>query len=236
MSFFQEMVFKGQDSRVKIATIAGTIAAVGFFAYYTILGSNTSTSDPELAPAVTEEEATKIMNAICDQMKLVAPRLIMAAENIKQQIASQGQQIDDASLMKVFLLPQLEQMIRDTQESIFEKFDVDEDEVEEAVEYYTKRGHEELIAINQNITMLYKQFGGEVDEGEDLAAAGDGGGAAGSGEYTLEMVVGMMQSLTEKMVRSTDEYTGEFISKNGVPSTQAEVERFQLGLMMETQE
>lgn len=228
---FVEQFLSTNDSPAKVATAATMVAAVGTMAYFTFLGFGGSKS--ELAPALTEEETTKIMNSMVDKMRLAAPKLIMAAENIKKQIQAQGQDIDDPTLLKMFLLPQFEQFISDTQDGACDEFDIDEDELEEAVTYYTKRGHEELILINKNIINLYKQFGGVVAEEEDAAVAENGADLA---EFTLDKVIALLNVLTQKMMEVTERYTAAFIEDNGRPSSHADLEQFQLGLMYETQE
>lgn len=230
---FVDQVLGGQSSSAKVATVATMVAAVSAMAYFTFFGFGDN-GKSELAPALSEEETVKIMNSIVDKIKLAVPKLIMAAENIKKQIQAQGQDIDDASLMKMFLLPQFEQFVAETQDGACNEYDVDEDELEEAVSYYAKNGHEQLIAINKQITSIYTQFGGTAADEEDLSA--NAAGSSELAEFTLEKVVALLGVLTEKMIAVTDRYTGNYISENGVPMTQADLERFQLGLMMETQE
>jgi len=174
--------------------------------------------------------------------------LIGAAQNIKQQIAAQGQEIDQPSLMRQFILPHFDSAMKEIQESITEEFDVDIDELEEAVTVYVAEGDEELVDINNAIRKLYRTFGGDLDEDDDVevtkaatatassssssaAAAGGGGGAGGS----LASLVELMAELADQMLQATDDYCGTFIDEHGIPASQPQLEQFQLGLMTVSQ-
>ena len=60
---------------------------------------------------------------------------------------------------------------------VFNEFDVEEHEVEEAATYYRRVGNKELRKINEGIRKVYKMFGAEMDEDEvysdDLKATND---------------------------------------------------------------
>ena len=58
--------------------------------------------------------------------------------------------------------------------SVFNEFDVDENEVEEAVNYYIKAGNKELRKINDGIRKVFKMFGGDIDEEDDEVEEGSG--------------------------------------------------------------
>ena len=51
--------------------------------------------------------------------------------------------------------------------SVFNEFDVDENEVEEAVNYYMNKGNKELKKINDGIRKVFKMFGGDIDEDDE---------------------------------------------------------------------
>ena len=51
--------------------------------------------------------------------------------------------------------------------SVFNEFDVDENEVEEAVNYYINKGNKELKKINDGIRKVFKMFGGDIDEDDE---------------------------------------------------------------------
>jgi len=132
------------------------------------------------------------------------------------------------------------------------------DEVEEAVNTYTKAGDDELSSILKQIRSIFRKFGADVDDDDDEEEEEedkDGGNDdiddnASSNSITksksrvvkrvqkkkksdgdIAQLVELMNELTTQLLASTDDYCGCFIEKNGLPTTKEEFEQFQMGLM-----
>jgi len=200
------------------------LAAVSLAAVCTFGGLGGSNA--KLAPALEEEEATEILTKIFEKVKKMAEKMVGAAENIKQQIQAQGLEMEDSKIMKTYILPHFEQGFKDAQEEVLGEFDVEEYELEDAVNTYTAEGNKTLAEMQERIRLLYKAFGGDMPEAENEAEAGD----LDSKELGLETVLTMLQSLGEHLYQQTDEYCKEFINTHGRP-TADNMALFQEGLV-----
>lgn len=164
------------------------------------------------------------MTKITDKIKVMIPKMLRAAEGIKQQIAQSGQDIDDHTLMKTFILPHVKEQIESFQKAALEEADFDDDELEEAVTYYIKEGNRELSELVDKMKTIYKEFGGDVEvDGVDASEAAQG--------LSVDDVIDLMEGLAAKMSTSSDLYCQQFVDAFGVPSTMQGVEQFQMGLM-----
>lgn len=228
MSFLDTIFNSNQPKVAQTALLATAVVAVGYAAY-SLFGSSSSSN---LAPAITEEEAAKMMGKVLEQVKLHVPRFLRAADSIKQQIAAQGQEIEDAQILKAFILPHLETSIRDITQNVLDEFDYDEDELEEAVNTYVAAGDEELTAISKSLKAIYKQFGGEVGDDSEEAA---GPVSAKAGQMGLPEVLTLLEELAQLMVDNCDSFCQEFVGKFGVPADQGTMEKFQVGLFQATE-
>lgn len=221
------------------AMIISGLALASIAAYLSYAGKGSSNNN--LAPALTEEETREILRSIVDRVKLTVPRLIKYGEGIKQQIAMQGQEIDDKQLYKSLLLPHLETGIRDIEQSILDENDVDNDEFEEAVNVYCAAGDKELINLAATLKKIYSGFGGEIEEEEEDSASGSDGNKAtktkksSKSEVSLEELVEFLQQLSNAVLESTDEYARQFVAANGPPNDILSLQNFQLGLMSITE-
>jgi hypothetical protein len=228
MSFLESLIEKAPKSPAQTALLAAAVLAVGYGAFSLFSGGAGSDN---AAPAITEEEAKKMMRKILEAVKLTAPKMLRAADNIKQQIAAQGQQVEDAQILQHFILPHLETAIREATQGICEEFDFDEDELAEAVEVYTEAGDEELIFIAQQIKVIYQQFGGAVTADEELPATNKNGEAF---SMTLDDCILLLEELSEQMSLQCDTFAEQFVNQFGVPSDPLTIQKFQMGLMQVT--
>lgn len=218
----------------KNAMYLSGLAAVGMIAYYSLTAKSSSRGD--LAPAVTEEEAREVLRAITDRVKLTVPRLMKFGDGIKQQIAMQGQEIDDMQLFKSVLLPHLETGIRDIEQSVLDERGIDNDEFEEAVNVYCAAGDQELLSLAATLKKIYTGFGGEISEdGEEGTAVSEKSKKSSSSEMSLEDLVAYLQLLSDQILQCMDEYAGEFVANYGPPNDVASLQEFQMGLMAITE-
>lgn len=221
-----------QNHQAKLA-VAAVVAVV---ATATLIPKFMSTKkaaafNPNVLPALTEEETLRVMTKILEKLKMQAARMVSAAENIRAQIESQGQQIDDEKLMKHFILPHFETAMVEVQEKVFEEFDVDESEVDDARTYYIHMGNKEIKEAYHKVKTIHKEFGGDVevddDEEEDELDA-DGRPLR---ELSVQDVVGILETLAERMGEVTDNYVEEFINEHGIPNNKTIITAFQEGMM-----
>ncbi|RYH28797.1 hypothetical protein EON65_10860 [archaeon] len=210
---------KSSESPAKAALFGSVVlATASYFAYSFFSPSNTPS---DLAPALTEDEAREMMKAILDRTKTNVPRLLKAAENFKQQIAAQGQEVDDMQLLKALILPHLETGIKEIQEEVLNEFDADDDELEEAVNYYLEQGDEELADLTKSLKVIYKQFGGDLMD-EEIAGP--------SKEFELHEVVELFHELVSKIIEQTETMVKKYVKENGVPTTALQKQDFQTEL------
>lgn len=128
--------------------------------------------------------------------------------------------------MKQYILPHFGSNLKEIQETILAEFDVDEDELEEAVNTYIANGDEELAGITKSIRILHTQFGGDSDIEAPNAAKNSKAAAMGINE-----VVELLEELASQMLQHTDDFCGKFVDEYGVPSNQQQGQEFQLGMM-----
>jgi hypothetical protein len=222
----------------------GLASAAVLAAATVYLAAKGPSADSGLAPALTEEEATAVMTAILDSLKLTATRFLRHVEQMKQQIAAGGQSVPEKELMK-YMLPHFETALKEIENTVYTDKDVEASEVEDAVNTYIAAGHEKLSEICQKIRLIYKEFGGELDGGEESSDMGAGvgssgaagekgtGSSGGSGkDVSLNDVLEILTVLSEKIGGLTEEYVAEFIEQHGLPNGDAELtQRFQMGMM-----
>lgn len=177
-----------------------------------------------MAPALTEEEALAIMTKILEQLKSKATQLIRAAEGIKQKLAQQGQELDDKKLMKAFILPHFESGLQEIETGVLESHDVDPADLQDAVETYIKQGNSKLKEICDRMRLIYREFGGEVDDLEEDTEES-------AVVFTEELLITAVEKLSERMAALTEEYIIEFKAENGIPRSEADLQNFQGGLM-----
>lgn len=217
----EALLKRGQQSPTQTILAVTAVLATAGIAAYSWMGSSAEATD--LAPAVTEEEARKIMRAVYDRVKAMVPRLANAAQGIKQQIMEQGQEITDEQLMQAFILPHFETMLKEQTNEVLEEYDVDEDELEEAVSAYLKDGDDELTVISDALINIYKKFGGTHEDEEDSSKP--------TVDMPLEQLIEFLSELSEDMVESTATFVRGYVEQNGKPSSQHEVLQFQQQLM-----
>lgn len=145
-------------------------------------------------------------------------------------MAAQGQDIDDSQLMKTFILPHVDTALADIQKSVLDEYDFDDDELEQAVDYYVKHGDEELAEITKKIKLIYKEFGGDI--GEEAAPQASKNAAA----LSIDDILDLMTELADRMATDVDNYTKQFVDAFGPPQSTASSEKFQMGMMQIAEE
>jgi hypothetical protein len=155
--------------------------------------------------------------------------MVNAAQNIRQQIQSQGQDMEESRVMQSFILPHFTSGYKEITTQVLHEYDAEEYELEDAVKTYLANGDEKIREMTMKIRKLYQTCGGEVNLDED-----EDGGMTSSSKATLlsfETVIEMLSVLNEIVAAKTDEYIIAFKAKYGVPQDQETADAFQQGLM-----
>jgi hypothetical protein len=181
------------------------------------------------------------MTMILSKLKLSAAKMQGAFENIKQQIAAQGAQMEDMKIKQLYILPHLDSAFQSSQQEILEERDFEEEELEDAVSYYSNKGHAKLNDITFQIKTLYKEFGGDIDEPIDQTNNDSNGNSnlsnsCESRELSLEEVVNLLTLLGDRMNELTSPYCEEYTTSKGIPNTPQKMEEFQMGMMSITEQ
>lgn len=158
------------------------------------------------------------MAMILGKFKLSAAKMQGAIESIKQQIAQQGAQMEDSKIKQLYILPHLELAFQTSQQEILEERDFEEEELKDAVSYYSNKGQGKLSEIVYQIKVLYKEFGGDVDI-SSYQTSNDKLNASNSGEskeLSLEEIVNLLDLLAERVNELTNQYCAAFIKHKGI--------------------
>lgn len=219
----------------KASTVLGATAAAfaAVIGAYVLLSSKKSSSDDDLLPALTPDETEEILGKILEKLKVIALRLHRAMENVRQQFMQQGQRVDEAQLKQHYILPQFMKDFGEMQQSVLGDFEVDESELEEAVQYYSKEGNESIRNLSKQVKLIYVEFGGTMEE---EAASGEEKSGEESETPSLETCLTLLDKLAEKMAEVTGGYIESFKEQYGTPTTQTGFEQFQVGLMKLSEE
>ena len=184
-----------------------------------------------MAPALTEDEAREIMAKILEQLKVTATQMIRAAEGIKQKIAQQGQEIEDRKLMQMFILPHFETAFQQLQEKILDEYEVEEYELEDAVNTYIAEGDKKLSETAERIRMIYKEFGGGIDDADESENSLTSPAGAGASELNLDKVVAILEDIMVNMEEKCSQFFEAYMAQHGSPRTKEQINNFQMQLM-----
>ena len=203
-------------------------------------GKKGADSTEYLAPALTEEETLRVMQAIMDKLKMMAMRMMQAKAGIRAQMEQQGHEMDDRKLMKTFIYPHFIDQLQDIQTNVLAEHEVDESELEDAVHDYI--GSDSLSAaaaggacyqIREIVRLIKKyhyDFGGEKhedeDEEEDEAAQSEGDKRV----LTLEELLEVIHTLSVRIGEQMDDYIIAFKAEHGLPD-ESTMEAFHHGFM-----
>lgn len=216
----------GRTAGFAALAIGGIVAASFVFAE--------PPSGPHLRPALTEEETQKIMQSIFDKLRKSVEQMMGHVQNIKQQLAQQGQDVPDQVILKQYIFPHFEAAFKEIESSTLEEFDAESFELEDAVNTYVAEGYGALVELSEKMKMLYKAMGG--DDGSGDAEGGEatvsGADEGGQPEVTRELLLKILSRLSDHMSVEMDAYCKRFIAQNGGPPTSMEeAQAFQEGIL-----
>ncbi len=179
-------------------------------------------------PALTEEETIKILEKIYTGLREKVPNFIQMANGIKQQYAAQGQEISDMQVLQMHVVPVVESQLAEIQKAVANEYNFDDDELEEAVKFYTVEGNGEVEKWSNEIKGLYVRLGGKDEDAKEEEAEE-------VEVISKSQVVELLKVLAKKMTSFSDIYCKQYIEANGVPSAMHEMQKFQEGLMVTAQ-
>jgi hypothetical protein len=160
--------------------------------------------------------------------------------------------------MEIFILPHLESSFRDAQDKILNDFEVEEYELEDGVNYYTKHGHVKIKEICDRIKLIYKEFGGDIDdeddeeeeENDEVDVDNENQNTNNINEdgetiiteqsssttnkkkinaaITHDQVVEMLEVIVTEMTRMTEQFVSQYVAMHGPPDNRAELEAFHM--------
>lgn len=216
---------------VMAAAVLAAAAAVG--AAYLALGrkqAQVKNSSGDCAPALTEDETLAVMRAIIEKVKAMAIRMMQATEGIKAQMQQQGHEMDQRKLMQTFIYQHFVDAMENIQSTVLAEYEVEESELEEAVDEYTRGGDVELREIVSKLKAIHYQFGGEGDPADLAQQEADDG----SEDLSLDDLLVVIDTLAGRIAEQMDDYILDFKEQHGLPMGPL-MEQFHIGFMRLTE-
>ena len=237
------------------AAIFGTGAAVAlayaFYGYYSSKSKEGGSQGRDALPALTAEETEEVLEAIVDKMTELAKNVEQHANTIIRENAQQGKQVDERKLYDLYVLPIFEKELATAESSILGDFDIDSDELEEAVQYFSSKDADDQVgALAEKAKRIYRSLGGTVASGPSIPGVPSSVGATGGGTAqdaastavvvadgdkaavdTLEGVLQVLDVLAFNLNAKTDEFITAFTAQNGMPQDQMSMMMFQQGMV-----
>lgn len=140
---------------LKTTVLAGTATAACAAAYFLTRRRAKVEDDVEELPSIPPETVTQIFGKLCALMNANLAQIM-------RRLNAQGAQVPQAMLAQ-YLVEHFETQLRDLQTVVFKEFDVTEEDLEDAVEYYENERDASVVdAVNQ-LRQLYISIGGSVD-------------------------------------------------------------------------
>lgn len=202
-------------------------------------------------PVLSHDDTADAMVKILDGLRTIAVQHVRAAENIKEQLTQQGQDMSREEIMTTIILPHFKNAFAGMQAKVLEvvnallcdnwqfavltfpcinysqEFDVDEEELEECVRHYVEhsaiQGSKLQEAVSK-IKAICAQFTGDVDSGK--ASPSGGTRPAATQELSLDQLFDVLETFAAKTKDYFGRFAEEYVQSYGVPSTQAEIARF----------
>lgn len=202
-----------------------TATAAALLAYYFIAGDSSGSEEPVLSHDDTVEAMMKVLEGL----RTIAVQHVRAAENIKEQLVQQGQDMSREEIMTTIILPHFKNAFSGMQAQVLAEFDVDEEELEECVTHYLEVAvgdGSKLQEVVTKISALCAQFTGETSTGAGKGGGSSGGAMSGAQELPLDKLFEVLRVFAEKTKEYFGRFAEEFVQQHGVPSSPGEITRF----------
>lgn len=221
--------------QIALSTIAALASAGAIYGLYSLYNKKRYAG---MLPALNEEITLDILESILKKTQLDSQRFLQGFMSIKQQINAQGQDMPDKEIMKAFIFPAFLASFEEIQSAVYEEFDVDEDEVEDATSTYSSDGSNEvgkkIAMVSSKIREIYSKFGGDLEFQED----DDEGDDEPHDQYhhhhhqmKLPELLNIVDAISDKMRVGMKHFIDKFIAEHGTPQSDAELMRFNEGMM-----
>ena len=182
---------------------------------------------------------------VLDGLRTIAVQHVRAAENIKEQLMQQGQDMSREEIMTTIILPHFKNAFAAMQVQVLEvtwldlmgsaidrterflllqDYDVDEEELEACVDHYLENvavPGSKIGEVVSKIKAICAQFTGESPTG-----SARGGSAGPAKELSLDMLMDVLGAFGAKTKEYFGRFAEEFVSQHGVPSNQEQIVRF----------
>ena len=140
-------------SRALLLT-AAAVAASGYYLLARGAGDEDESDEPSIAPQTVVE----IFEELFVRMRESVERMVKSIQEHKNS----GNHIPEQYLAQV-ILQNFESTLVEAQEEVFAQHGVEEDDLREAVDFFTAAEHREVVAAVEKFQQLYTQIGGSVE-------------------------------------------------------------------------
>ena len=140
-------------SRALLLT-AAAVAASGYYLLARGAGDEDESDEPTIAPQTIVE----IFEELFVRMRESVERMVKSIQEHKNS----GNHIPEQYLAQV-ILQNFESTLVEAQEEVFAQHGVEEDDLREAVDFFTEAEHREVVAAVEKFQQLYTQIGGSVE-------------------------------------------------------------------------
>ena len=133
---------------------AAAVAASGYYLFARGAGDDDESDEPSIAPQTVVE----IFEELFVRMRESVERMVKSIQEHKNS----GNHIPEQYLAQV-ILQNFESTLVEAQEEVFAQHGVEEDDLREAVDFFTAAEHREVVAAVEKFQQLYTQIGGSVE-------------------------------------------------------------------------
>jgi len=235
MSSFQKLVTKIEKMALSRPYVTAAVALTAIVA----IGSYVwKSKDSDAPPALTRDEVFSILKEINDKAQIKAKQLLVFKQNIEQQIAQSGQQIEESEVLKQFILPHFVKALQEIEEAAYSNFNngegVLEVEFQEGVNYYRRQqpDGEDVQKAVAKLRKIFTDMGGDkiIDEDDDNDSPFGVTPRGKLREIPLEEVLAILEAYAEALTKHTQKYIDEWKKAHGMV-TAATMDRYQTGLL-----
>eukprot|EP00639_Heterosigma_akashiwo_P001236 CAMPEP_0194572580 /NCGR_PEP_ID=MMETSP0292-20121207/9099_1 /TAXON_ID=39354 /ORGANISM="Heterosigma akashiwo, Strain CCMP2393" /LENGTH=270 /DNA_ID=CAMNT_0039423579 /DNA_START=11 /DNA_END=823 /DNA_ORIENTATION=- len=116
-------------------------------------------------PDITKAQVLEIFTTINQNMQAKVRELTQQLDQISQQMKAAGQALPEKEI-HAYLSQEFESHLKKVEEQVLEKYKTDEDELEEATEYFEEQGDEEVKAVVRQLEVMYEAMSGTAKKKE----------------------------------------------------------------------
>lgn len=197
-------------------------------------------------PVLSHDDTVEAMVKVLDGLRTIAVQHVRAAENIKEQLMQQGQDMSREEIMTTIILPHFKNAFAAMQVQVLEvrgpgvhgicvgvrfltllllqDYDVDEEELEACVDHYLENvavPGSKIGEVVSKIKAICAQFTGEATAGQAR-----GGSSGPAKELSLDVLMDVLGAFGAKTKEYFGRFAEDFVSQHGVPSNQEQIVRF----------